>query len=117
MFNPFKRKLPHDRERIRNLIKISDPKDFSNDYLVSVCEFGATLGKLFTEQPGFGWLYSQPYFNSIIVHEETGYGITVFDWAVKKFSEYGWDDGFKGKFYAALKAVNEWRNRYDAQAP
>lgn len=91
----------YDREKISNLIKRSDPTDFSNDYLIAVCEFGSMLGKLFEEKAGFGWLYPSPYFNSMIVHEETGFGITVFDWAVKKFSEYGWDDGFVRKFYTA----------------
>jgi hypothetical protein len=69
----------YDRKRIAELIKRSDPKDFSNDYLVSVCQFGALLGQLFEEKDGFGWLYSQPYYNSIIVHTPTGFGITVFD--------------------------------------
>jgi hypothetical protein len=65
------------------------------------------LGKLFIDAGGFGWLYSAPYFNSIIVHKDTGYGITVFDWAVKKFSEYGFDDGFAAKFEAALSGVEQ----------
>jgi len=69
------------------------------------------LGKLFEDLGEFGWLYSAPYFNSIIVHRKTGYGITVFDWAVKKFSEYGVDDGFAAKFHAALAGVNEQGKR------
>lgn len=97
----------YNRSRIASLLKESDPKDFGNPYLVTVCEFGATLGYLFAEQPGFGWLYSYPYYHSIIVHKETGYGITVFDWAVKKFSEYGVDDGFAAKFEKALGVVKE----------
>jgi hypothetical protein len=97
----------YDRQRIANLIKSSDPKDFSNDYLVSVGQFGVLLGKLFEGIEGFGWLYSQPYFNSIIVHTPTGFGITVFDWAVKKFSEYGVDDRFAAKLQAAAEGV--WR--------
>jgi hypothetical protein len=39
----------YDRERIGELIKRSDPKDFSNDYLVSVGQFGMLLGQLFEE--------------------------------------------------------------------
>jgi hypothetical protein len=72
----------YNRQRIAELIKRSDPKDFSNDYLVSIGQFGVLLGKLFEGMNGFGWLYSQPYFNSIIVHTPTGFGITVFDWAI-----------------------------------
>jgi hypothetical protein len=96
-----------DRTRIASLLKESDPEDFGNPYMVSVCEFGATLGHLFAQFPDFGWLYSYPYYHSIIVHKESGYGITVFDWAVKKFSEYGVDDGFADKFQKALDIVRE----------
>ena len=42
----------------------------------------------------------------IIVHKNTGFGITVFDWAVKKFSGYGVDDRYVAKFHAALECVN-----------
>ncbi len=79
----------YDRAKIIELIKESDPKDFSNPYLVTVCEFGVLLGQLFRQLDGYDWLYSRPYYHSIIVHKDTGFGITVFDWAVKKFSEYG----------------------------
>ncbi len=97
----------YDREKITEIISRSDPKDFSNDYLIEVCEFGAMLGYLFCQIDGYGWLYSHPYFHSIIVHKETGFGITVFDWAVKKFSEYGVDDGFAAKFKMALETVKQ----------
>jgi len=97
----------YDRPKIAELIKESDPADFSNPYLVTVCEFGATLGHLFNELEDFGWLYSHPYFHSIIVHKNAGFGIPVFDWAVKKFSEYGVDDGFVAKFHAAIEGINE----------
>ena len=99
----------YNRAKIRELIKESDPTDFSNVYLVTVCEFGIMLGHLFKQIEGFDWLYSHPYFDSIIVHKDTGFGITVFDWAIKKFSEYGVDDGYVDKFNAALAGVNgEW---------
>jgi hypothetical protein len=97
----------YDRARIADLIKESDPTDFSNPYLVTVCEFGAMLGHLFKQVEGFNWLYSHPYFHSIIVHKDTGFGITVFDWAVKKFSEYGVDDGFAAKFQLALENIKQ----------
>ena len=101
----------YDRAKIASLIKESDPTDFSNAYLVTVCEFGTMLGNLFKQIDGFDWLYSHPYFDSIIIHKQTGFAITVFDWAVKKFSEYGVDDGFVEKFHAAIAGVNgEWIN-------
>ncbi|MFT3827387.1 MAG: hypothetical protein QM731_25925 [Chitinophagaceae bacterium] len=106
----------YDRKRIAELIKQSDPEDFSNCYLVTVCEFGVMLGHLFKQIEGFDWLYSYPYFHSIIVHKETGFGITVFDWAVKKFSEYGVDDGFVAKFHAAIDGVNGgWEDNGDEE--
>ena len=95
----------YDRKKIAEIISKSDPTDFSNDYVIEVCEFGVTLGHLFNQVDGFGWLYSHPYFHSIIVHKDSGFGITVFDWAVKKFSEYGVDDGFAAKFKVALESV------------
>ena len=39
----------YDRTRIAELIKESDPKDFSNPYLVTVCEFGVLIGQLFNQ--------------------------------------------------------------------
>jgi hypothetical protein len=97
----------YDRKRIADLLAKSDPADFSNDYMVAVCEFGATLGQLFSQTEGFGWLYSHPYFDSIIVHKQSGFGIPVFDWAIKKFSEYGVEDGFAAKFQMALDNVRQ----------
>lgn len=94
-----------DKKKVIEIVKASDPSDFSNLYLVSVCEFGAMLGYLFSQNRDFGWLYSYPYFHSIIVHEPTGFGITVFDWAVKKFSNYGVNDGYVAKYHAAIEAI------------
>jgi hypothetical protein len=106
----------YDRARIAALIKESDPADFSNAYLVTVCEFGVMLGELFRQQGKFEWLYSYPYFHSMIVHTETGFGITVFDWAIKKFSEYGVDDGYVEKFKAAIAGVNgEWEEEEEEE--
>ena len=101
----------YDKKKVKELIKASDPKDFSNPYLISVCEFGSTLGGLFDKLDNFGWLYSYPYFHSIILHTETGWGLTVFDWAVKKFSSYGIDDGFAGKFNSAMDSITKEKNK------
>ena len=101
----------YNRTKISELIKDSDPADFTNPYFVTVCEFGAMLGQLFRQIEGFDWLYSHPYFHSTIVHKNSGFVITVFDWALKKFSEYGVDDGFVEKFKAALAGINgEWQD-------
>src|SRR6476469_2866439 len=97
----------YDRARIADLIRESVRTELSNPYLVTVCEFGVMLGHLFKQLDGFDWLYSHPYFHSVIVHKDTGFGITVFDWAVKKFSEYGVDDGFAAKFQMALENIKQ----------
>lgn len=99
-----------DKKKVVEIVKASDPSDFSNLYLVNVCEFGAMLGYLFNQNPEFGWLYSNPYFHSIIVHKPTGFGITVFDWAVKKFSNYGVDDGYVAKYHAAIEAIRNHKS-------
>jgi hypothetical protein len=53
----------YNRKRISEVLKNSDPSDYSNQYLVTVCEFGATLGQLFQEIDGFDWLYSFSIFS------------------------------------------------------
>lgn len=95
------------RKEVKNLIKVSDPKDFGNLYLVTVCQFGLALGDLFVASGKFKWLYSYPYFHSIVVNPETGEGVTVFDWAIKKFSSYGIEDGFKSKFLKVMEILEE----------
>ncbi|WP_422092348.1 hypothetical protein [Tenacibaculum sp. MEBiC07804] len=95
------------KKEVKELIKISDPKDFENGYLVTVCEFGLALGDLFVQTGKFKWLYSYPYFHSIVINPETGQGITVFDWAVKKFSSYGIDDGYKWKFLKVMEIIED----------
>ena len=95
------------KEEVKELIRISNPKSFDNQYLVTICEFGLALGDLFVETGKFEWLYSYPYFHSIVVNPETGNAITVFDWAVKKFSSYGIEDGFKAKFEKSMEIINE----------
>jgi hypothetical protein len=95
------------KKEVKELIKISDPKDFDNQYLVVVCEFGLALGDLFVKTGKFKWLYSYPYFHSIVVNPDTGLGITVFDWALKKFSSYGIDDGYKWKFMKVVELIEK----------
>ncbi len=97
----------YGKQEVKDLIKLSDPKDFENQYLLTVCEFGAALGDLFVKSGKFEWLYSYPFFHSIVINPETGQAITVFDWAVKKFSSYGIEDGYKWKFIKAMELIEE----------
>lgn len=95
----------YSEEKVIQLIKESDPLDFANNYLVKVCLFGSMLGELLTRQENYKWLYSYPYFNSIIVHITTGTGVPVYDWAIKKFSSYGIHDGFAAKLHHAIQYI------------
>jgi hypothetical protein len=97
-------------ERVEELIRDSNPKEISNAYLVKVCELGAFLGSLFCESEKFGWLYSYPYFHSTIIEKESGIAIPVFDWAVKKFSRTGINEGLVAKFQAAHETIAKEKN-------
>lgn len=96
-----------NEQRVKEIVKQSNPKDFNNLYLISTCEFGLALGDLFVQTGKFEWLYSYPYFNSMVVNLESGEGVPVFDWAVKKFSSYGINDGYKWKFNEVIRIIFE----------
>jgi hypothetical protein len=56
------------------------------------------------------WLYDMPYWESALFYGATGSRVNVFQWAVKKMSEYGVDDGFGAKVGAC---VNLLRSRFE----
>lgn len=98
----------YDRERVMDVIGRSDPKDFSNDYLILVCEFGAALGQVLREkEPRLVWVFDWPYWESSLVDTRSGSVIPPFHWAVKKFSEYGLEDGFAAKIDMCVHVLNE----------
>jgi len=89
------------REYIKGVIDASGVDDDANQYLISTVEFGCALAETMqNEIGGFVWVYDYPYWESTIVHKQTGFEIPVFHWAIKKYSEYGVDDGFKDKILA-----------------
>ena len=94
------------RQRVADVIRSSDPSDFTNDYLVLCCELGAVLGEVMREQlPSLEWLYSDPYWESSLWHAPTGGRIHPFHWAIKKMSSYGVDDGLHDKVLAGIDNV------------
>ena len=99
--------IAYGKRKVEELINMSNPKEFDNQYLVMVAEFGLALGDLFVNTGRFKWLYSFPFFHSVVVNPETGQAITVFDWAVKKFSSYGVNDGYKWKFQKAMELIEQ----------
>lgn len=97
----------YDTDRIAELISNSDPEDFSNDYLVTCCEFGALLGYVMkTLRPRLFWNPDWPYWESSLIDPVHGHVIPVFHWAIKKMSDYGWDDGFAEKVKACLDLMD-----------
>jgi hypothetical protein len=98
----------YDRKKVSGVIKKSDPSDYSNDYLILVCEFGAALAHVLQRtEPRLSWIYNWPYWESSLVDTKTGSVIPTFHWAVKKFSDYGIDDGFAAKIDMCTGVLNE----------
>lgn len=96
----------YDRVRVAEVLDASDPADFGNELLVLCCEFGAVLGAVLqTEAPQLEWVYDWPYWESGLVDPAHGYRISVFHWAVKKFSDYGVEDGFAAKVKQCARLV------------
>src|ERR1700728_2772638 len=57
----------YDRDHIEKIISKSDPREFSNDYVVICCEFGAVLAHVMISlQPRLEWCYEWPYWESAI---------------------------------------------------
>jgi len=88
----------YDAERVAELIRTSDPEDFSNELLVTVCELGAVLGHVMLQvEPRLLWVPEWPYWESALYDPITGNVIPPFHWAIKKFSDYAVDDGLVPK--------------------
>ena len=109
----------YDESRVSEVVATSDPSDFSNNYLVLCCEFGAVIGLVMrTREPSLDWIPDWPYWESAIWDSRTGNLVPVFHWAIKKMSSYGIDDGFQDKTLACLnmlqlKAEGKWVENQD----
>lgn len=100
------------RDRVADLLERSDPTDYGNDLLVTVCSFGVTLGHVLREAAlQLEWLADQPYWESALLDVPRGYRINVFHWAIKRFSEYGLEDGYAAKVTKCLELI---RRGWDA---
>jgi hypothetical protein len=98
----------YTRPRIQQIVKRSNPKQYDNDYFVLCCELGAVLGTVLQAiEPRLSWLYDWPYWESALYDRQTRSRINVFNWAVKKMSEYGVDDGLTEKLEACRKLLRE----------
>jgi hypothetical protein len=101
----------HTAERVAALIDRSDPKDFANDLVVMVCEFGAALGHVLHQlQPRLRWIPEWPYWESSLYDPITGNVIPPFHWAMKKFSADGVADGFVSKVRMCVELLDRPAN-------
>jgi hypothetical protein len=97
----------YDTDRIQKVIERSAPADFSNDYVVICCEFGAALGHVMRSlRPRLVWRLNWPYWESALLDVQTGNLMPVFHWAIKKMSAHGWDDGFAEKAQMCLQILD-----------
>ncbi len=97
----------YDTDRIAEVMDRSEPEDFSNELIVTVCQFGALLGHIMRQQePRLEWIADWPYWESSLYDPVTGNIIPPFHWAIKKFSDYGVDDGFAEKIGCMVHILN-----------
>jgi hypothetical protein len=98
----------YNADRIATLIEESDAEDFANPLVVTICQFGAVLGQVMTQwEPRLQWLPEWPYWESSLYDPATGQVIPPFHWAIKKFSDYGVDDGYVPKIGCMTEILNK----------
>ncbi|MSR46238.1 MAG: hypothetical protein EXS13_04100 [Planctomycetes bacterium] len=79
-----------DADAIAELHSSSDPAEFGNSLLVTVCELGAVIGTtLCAARPTLQWVADWPYFESTLVDRATGIVLPPFHWAIRKLSAEG----------------------------
>lgn len=88
----------YDRARIAKIFDRANADEDDNDLLVAVIEFSMVLAEVLQQSiPSLKWRCDWPYWESSLFDGRSGTTVNVFHWAVKKFSEYGVDDGFAVK--------------------
>lgn len=102
----------YDRREIAKMLESSDPADRHNRYAMTCQAFAAALGEvLIASMPGCGWLPDAPPWESAVYDPRGGLRINVFDWAVKKLSDYGVDDGYAMKVKVCVGMYEDgWRS-------
>jgi hypothetical protein len=102
----------YDREKIAKMLEAANPSDRTNPYAMTCQGFAAALGEvLIASMPGCEWLPDAPMWESAIYDPRGGCRINVFDWAVKKLSEYGVDDGYAMKVKVCVGMYEDgWRS-------
>ncbi len=74
-------------ERLRGLLRGSDPASPDNNWLLLCCETGALIALLLEAHwPALRWIPDAPYFESALFDLNAKLRIPVFHWAVKALS-------------------------------
>ncbi|MDM4019542.1 hypothetical protein, partial [Roseiconus lacunae] len=98
-------------DRIAELIAESDPTKDGNSYFITCIELGTLIAKMLQSLvPDLEWMANSPYWESSLWHPASGHIIPPTHWAIKKFSDYGWDDGLVPKIHCGAHALREATN-------
>jgi hypothetical protein len=98
-------------DRIADLIAESDPTEDGNPYFITCIELGTLIAKMIQSLvPDLEWLADSPYGESSLWHPTSGQMIPPTHWAIKKFSDYGWNDGLVPKIHCGAHALGEETN-------
>ena len=93
-------------DRIAELIAESDPSDDGSPYFITCIELGTLIAKVMqTLVPELEWMADSPYWESSLWHPPSGHIIAPTHWAIKKFSDYGWNDGLVPKIRCAMHVL------------
>ncbi len=94
--------------KISELLKSSPEDNFTNQYVVLCCEFGAVMGHVLRQvNPRLVWLLDYPYWDSSLFDPASGISMAVFHWAIKKMSSYGVADGYVAKMGMCLQLLEK----------
>jgi hypothetical protein len=97
-----------DKANLEDILKSSDPEDFSNELVVLCCEMGAVIGNCLIQlNPSLQWLPDSPYWDSAVYDATSGLRINVFHWAIRKFSASGLGVSNKEKVLECLKSLQK----------
>jgi len=99
----------YDRARIDALIEGDPTPDESgiSDVFIRTVEIAAILGSHLIElDPSIEWCPVIPYWESPLFHSKSGTLVNVYHWSIKRFTDYGIDDGLIGKCQACIGVLS-----------
>ncbi len=70
----------------QNLVVAADAEQATNDFVVLVCELGATVGALLSQAEGLEWIPEAPYWESYLVDRERQLVVRPFAAALRFMS-------------------------------